>query len=272
MPSTSSTASLVVPTTTSAAVTNVESVASVTASAASKSQKSGSQTATASSLTNTGSGGGGSTSESLSSADASKLMSLGFQAPGTNAQDSSGGVWIGSGGAYTTQFTNNHDAGIVLIVWGPDASWVNAHTPLITVSLSGSGGSTQISFADQQVGAYSALYPDTPLINGQVSNTWAEYTFNSTGVVDVSRLVNGTGYDLEVAGPDCTSNMNSCVFKCDTGNTCTTGYTLTDCGGSSSQSGAQDGTDSTGADSGGCGWNGASSASFKATFGGLPGS
>lgn len=43
-----------------------------------------------------------------------------------------------------------------------------------------------------------------------------------------------------------------------------TGYKLVDC---ASQSGAQAGTDSTGADSGGCGWNGATTGSFKTTFG-----
>lgn len=160
---------------------------------------------------------------------------------------------------------NNFGDDIILVVWGPDASWVIAHTPLITLSLPAQG-STQISFAYQQVGAWSAVYPDTPLVSGQIANTWAEYTFNSSGVVDVSRLVNDTVYDVEIVGPSCTSNMDTCVFKCDSGNSCTTGYTLVNC---RSQSGSQDGTDNSGADSGGYGWNGAISASFKTTFGAL---
>jgi len=218
-------------------------------------------TATASQPSSTGSTGG--TSSGLTSDDAKKLASLGFQATGTNAKDSSGGVWIGSGGAYTSSFTNSYTSGIILVVWGPGACWVNAHTPLITVSLPPQG-STTISFAYQQSGAWSAVYPDTTLVNGQISNTWAEYTFTSSGVVDVSRLVNGNGHSLEVVGPSCTSNMSTCVFECNSGTTCMTGYKLVNCG---SQSGAQLGTDSNGADSGGCGWNGATSGSFKTTFG-----
>jgi len=216
---------------------------------------------TATQPSSTGSTGG--TSSALTPDDANRLTSLGFQATGTNAKDSSGGVWIGSGGAYTSTFTNSYTSGIVLVVWGPGAGWVNVHTPLITVSLPAQG-STAISFAYGQVGAWSAVYPDTALVMGQISNTWAEYTFNSSGVVDVSRLVNANGHSLEVVGPSCTSNMDQCVFKCDSGTTCMTGYKLVNC---ASQSGAQAGADSSGAASGGCGWNGATTGSFKTTFG-----
>lgn len=218
-------------------------------------------TATASQPSSTSTGGG--MSSSLTSDDANRLTSLGFQATGTNAKDSSGGVWIGSGGPYTSSFTNSYSSGIILVVWGPGASWVNAHTPLITVSLPPQR-STTISFAYQQSGAWSAVYPDTILVNGQISNTWAEFTFTSSGVVDISRLVNGNGRSLEVVGPSCTSNMSTCVFRCNSGTTCMTGYKLVGC---ASQSGAQVGTDSNGADSGGCGWNGATTGSFKTTFG-----
>ena len=219
------------------------------------------------SQTITATGSSQSESAQLTSADSDRLESLGFQAAGRNAQDSSAGVWIGAGGAYTNEFTNHYSADIILVVWGPSASWVNTHTPLITVSLTAQGGSSQISFAEQEVGAWAAVYPDTPLVNGQVANTWAEYTFTSSGVIDVSRLVNGTGYSMEVIGPQCTTNMDTCVFTCTAGSSCTTGFVLENCA-TGSQPGVQEGLYE-GTDSGGCGWNGARSASFKTSFGAL---
>ena len=66
-----------------------------------------------------------------------------------------------------------------------------------------------------------------------------------------------------------TSTIEIWVFKCATETNCNTGYVLDDYG---TQTGAQDGTDSEGARSGGCGWNGVITALFMATFGALRGS
>ena len=210
-----------------------------------------------------GSGGSTSTSARLTSHDSSKLASLGLSGTGINAADSSGGVWLGSDGPYTSEFTNSAGENIILVVWGPSASWVNAKTPLITISLP-QKAVTNVSFASGSVGAWSAIYGDTQLVNGQVSNTWAEYTMSESGVVDVSREVNMNGHTMSVVGPSCTADMDTCVFVCSSGTVCTTGYILQACE-PGSQPGAQNGKDSNGGDSGGCGGLG-SAAVLRTTF------
>jgi len=205
---------------------------------------------------------GSSTVASLLSADSSTLSALGCQL-GVNADSDNGGVWLGSDGTYTNEFTNAAGEDIILVVWGPDASWVNANKPLITVSLA-SGASTTVSFANGAIGAWSAVYSGTTMVNGQISETWGEYTFSEEGVVDVSREVNMSGHSMSIVGPECTTDMSTCVFVCSSGNTCLTGYELLDCA-AGSQAGAQYGTYG-GLPSGGCGGLG-SGASLKTTLG-----
>lgn len=90
------------------------------------------------------------------------------------------------------------------------------------------------------------------MVNGQISDTWGEGTFNAPySVVDVSREVNMQGRNMKIVGPQCTSDMNTCVFKCKTGNVCLTGYELVNCA-TGSQAGANFGWYD-GAASGGCG-------------------
>jgi hypothetical protein len=175
-----------------------------------------------------------------------------------------GGVWIGDQGPYTMDFINGASEDLILVIWGPDASWVNVQQPLITHTLPKSQSVT-ISFASGQSGAIAAIYEDTALVNGQVCNTWAEYSFEPEGVIDVSREVNMDGHSIEVVGPSCTTNMSTCVFQCPAGETsCEFGYELLNCA-PGSQAGAQYGLYD-GAPSGGCGWLGATTASFTATF------
>lgn len=204
-----------------------------------------------------------SSSTLLTSTDLEKIISLGLIAAGANAVSSAGGVWIGTDGPYTNEFSNGSGEDLILVIWGPAASWVNAQAPLITLTLA-NGESKTISFASGQSGAWSAIYSDTSLLNGQVSNTWGEYTFTPAGVVDVSREPNMDGHSMSIVGPDCTTDMTTCVFVCASGTTCLTDYELLDCA-AGSQSGAQYGTYG-GLPSGGCGWLGASSATFQTTL------
>lgn len=197
----------------------------------------------------------------------SKMLSLGVCQEGVNAVASNGATWIGKDGPYTMELINNSGEDLIIVAWGPSGSWVNVKQPEITISLA-SGSSNTISFADGFSGALSAIYSDTSLVNGQVSNTWIELTTTASGVVDISREVKMSGHTMSVVGPDCTTNMSTCVFVCeDDVDVCTTGYSLLNCA-AGSQSGAQSGYDvyGNGGASGGCGWNGASSASFTATF------
>ena len=200
-------------------------------------------------------------STALTSADASKLLStMAFTALGQNAAGNNGAVWLGDDGAYTNEVTNDSGEDLIFIQWGPMGSWVNAVAPLITVSLA-PGESTTISMANGQSGAFSAIYSDTQMLDGQVSNTWGEYTTTPEGVVDVSREPNMSGHNMTIVGPQCTTDMDTCVFLCSSGNVCMDGYILQDCA-PGSQPGAQYGTFG-GSPSGGCGWNGASSAALQ---------
>jgi len=164
--------------------------------------------------------------------------------PGSN------GVWLGDDGDYVNEVSNASDEPVILVVWGPDASWVNAAQPLVTLNIS-PGSSRNVSFATGTIGAYSAIYSDTTLVNGQISNTWGEFTFGPKGVVDVSMEVNMSGHPMSIQnGNTCVSDMEQCVFQCVTGNSCWLEYVLQNC---DSQTGANDGRDANGNPTGGCG-------------------
>jgi hypothetical protein len=201
------------------------------------------------------------TASALSSTSASRLAALGCQT-GINSFSNNGGVWIGSGGAYTNNFVNAAGEDLIIVVWGADASWVNAHQPLVTIDLP-AGASQIVSFASGSIGAWSAVYSDTTTYDGQIVNTWGEYTMGPYGVVDVSREVNMSGHPMSIVGPQCTTDMNTCVFVCLSGNSCLTNYELLNCA-AGSQPGAQYGTYG-GFPSGGCGGLG-DSAALTTTF------
>ncbi|MCJ1287636.1 hypothetical protein MMC26_006988 [Xylographa opegraphella] len=168
------------------------------------------------------------------------------------AQDvpGSGGVWLGDDGDYVNEFSNASNEPVILVVWGPAGSWINNVQPLITLNIS-PGSSRNVSFATGTSGAFSAIYSDTTLVNGQVYNTWGEYTHSLYGVVDVSMEVNMSGHPMSIHnGNECVTDMEQCVFQCVSGNSCWLEYVLQNC---ASQKGAQDGTDSFGKPSGGCG-------------------
>lgn len=201
----------------------------------------------------------------LFKADEQKLLNkLGFTSCGTNSHSSAGAdVWIGKDGPYTNEFCNHSGEDIILAVWGPDGSWVNAVAPLITISIP-KGASRTLSFSNTFSGAMAAIYEDTELVNGQVSNTWVEWTTGEYGTIDVSREVNMDGHNVSVVGPQCTTDMDTCVFVCPDGQTtCTYGYILKNCE-IGSQPGANYGTYA-GSPSGGCSGMG-DSAHITTTF------
>ena len=156
----------------------------------------------------------------------------------------------------------------MLVIWnsatGYDSSFlVNPAVPaaLVTASIA-SGDSLSVSFAPGVSGAFAAVYASsTRNWVGQINETWGEYTFNPTGVLDVSRLVNMFGHNMEIVVPTpeadysggCTSNMDDlCVFMCTDPSVTTcfdTGVELVGC---TSQPGAQSGN-LYGAPEGGCG-------------------
>lgn len=198
----------------------------------------------------------------LTDADAGRLSGMGIGAMGQNSYSNNGQAWLGQDGPYQNQFINNSGEDLILLVWGVAGSWVNAIQPTITASIA-NGQSLWVSFADGASGAWTAVYQDTQLVNGQASNTWGEFTFGQWGVVDVSREVNMAGHPMSIVGPTCTTDMNTCVFVCSEGNTCMYNYLLQNCE-NGSQPGANYGTYA-GSPSGGCGGMG-SSAILTTTF------
>ncbi|KAK7545280.1 hypothetical protein IWX49DRAFT_432328 [Phyllosticta citricarpa] len=189
----------------------------------------------------------------LAVADEAKIIAKGLVAIGENAVSSGSSlVWIGSDGKWTNTYHNQADEDCVLVVWGSAGSWVNAKAPLVTVSIP-AGENKTLSFADGASGAWAVMYEDTELVNGQISQTWGEYTFGEYGVVDVSREVNMQGHNMTIQTPNCVTDMETCVFVCKDPSSisCWLEYELKNCE-NGSQEGANKGTYA-GADSGGCG-------------------
>jgi hypothetical protein len=196
----------------------------------------------------------------LTDASSSFLSALGVKSAVSN-----GVGWVGTDGPWTVDFFNKAGIDVILLVWGPTASWVNANSPSVLVTLP-AGGSTTVSFNNGASGAFSALYPDTDLRMGQVNNTWGEFTFGSGGVLDVSREINMSGHDMTIETPTgCVSDKNTCVFVClpDGGNSCWQTYQLN----KSSDPNCIKGYDpAMGGDSGGCSVGQASSGKVTVTF------
>lgn len=158
--------------------------------------------------------------------------------------------WLGDSGVYTNEFFNNGTDDLFLVIWGVAGSWVNVIQPHITVAIP-ANQSQVVSFPFGSSGAWAALYPDTKLVNGQISETWGEFTFNEWSTVDVSREVNMNGRNMRIVTPQCTTDMETCVFVCPDGETtCMTNYQLLNCT-IGSQPGANYGN-SFGMPSGGC--------------------
>lgn len=184
--------------------------------------------------------------------DVNLLSALGALT-GVNSYTPTSNVWIGSDGAYTTDFTNDSGNDLVLVCWGPSGSWINAVQPLVTTSIA-NGASQVLSFAEGASGACSAVYPGTTMVNGQLSNTWYEFTFsNPWSTVDVSRLVNMNGNPMTVTtAGGCVADMSQCVFTCTDGaSTCWQNYQLLNCNASNGGGTGQDASLG-GAASGGC--------------------
>ncbi|KAH8896446.1 hypothetical protein GQ53DRAFT_15808 [Thozetella sp. PMI_491] len=164
----------------------------------------------------------------LTVVDCNYLVKIGAQV-GTNSRSNNGQAWIGEGGPSTIHVTNtnaNPAAPIILVVWGPSGSWINAVKPLVTYSLTNVGDSVTISLGEGFSGAMAGIYDHlTYLVDGQVFNTWAEFTTQGNGkvgTIDVSRLPNMGGNPMELwtPGAACHASMTECAYVCISGNRC----------------------------------------------------
>lgn len=196
----------------------------------------------------------------VSDVHAKLLKKIGVASAGINAfgiaaaETLSSPVWVGEDGKYTNTFRNNHTEPIIVVVWGPWASWVNVKVPLLTLSLEPNETET-ISMKSGFSGGWAGVYNDTNLIDGQVNNTWGEITTGPWGAYDVSREPNMKGRGMSIKGPRCVSDMKRCVFVCKNADRCTHDYDLLNCE-PGSQAETQYGIHE-GAPSGGCGGMGA---------------
>jgi hypothetical protein len=153
---------------------------------------------------------------------------------GKNDQSNNGGIWIGNDSKWKAEFTNEHDDDAVLYCWKADGysgMIIKDNTPDISVGIK-SGQSVEISFAENVPAACAPVFADTKLaMFGGVDNTWWEVTFGQYGAFDVSRNVNMKGNTINSKGSKCTSDMETCVFKCKDSSlaSCETGYDLYNC-------------------------------------------
>lgn len=172
---------------------------------------------------------------------------------GANAKASSSGyeAWIGTDGSYTAEFVNKSGEDFILVIWESTKSWIGVDAPLITYPLSDKQ-TLYVSFTQPTSGAWAAIYSDTTLVQGQISETWGEFTFDDKhSTVDVSREVNMQARGMSIETEGCISNMTTCVFQCtDDAASCWYDYELVNCA-TGSQTGAEYGMYA-GAASGGC--------------------
>jgi hypothetical protein len=136
---------------------------------------------------------------------------------GKNDKSNNGGIWVGNDSDWKAKFVNEHAEDAVLYCWKADGFTgmiVKDNTPEISVGLK-SGESVEISFAANVPSACAPVFSDTKLaMFGGLDQTWWEVTFGDYGAFDVSRNVNMKGNNISSSGSKCTSDMDTCVFKC----------------------------------------------------------
>lgn len=172
--------------------------------------------------------------------------------------------WIGAtttGNAVTNTVVNNAGKDGYWMCWGAGASWVNVKAPTLAVKVP-AGQNVTVSHAKPQdgssnTGACGMAFADTKLVNGQLSQSWMEFTFGSgqwsSSTYDLSMEVNMNGHNMTIAGDKCTSDLTRCSFHCVNGaDSCMDAgsYDLINCA-KGSQEGANIGSYA-GAVSGGC--------------------
>ncbi|OAA76698.1 hypothetical protein LEL_06382 [Akanthomyces lecanii RCEF 1005] len=165
----------------------------------------------------------------LSREDCQHMSNIGFGSMGKNENHDNGAIWVGNNGKTTATYRNSATEGgaasIIVVVWLQTdyvSSFVNVRQPYITWSLPNPGDTVTISFAQNIAGAFAALnHRITILKDGQVFNTWGEFSTGPYATVDVSREPNMGGNRMEIqTSGGCHANMDKCVFKCHNGNRC----------------------------------------------------
>lgn len=166
---------------------------------------------------------------------------------GVNSKSNNGGIWIGNDSPWQAEFTNDANEDTVLYCWkanGFSGMSINANVPDVSVGLK-PGQKVNLSFAAKVPAACAPAYSGTNLaMFGGLDQTWFEVTFGDYGAFDISRNVNMQGNAITAKGSKCTSDMNTCVFKCkdDSVRSCEKGtdYDLFGCGAGTGGGGGYD--------------------------------
>jgi hypothetical protein len=136
---------------------------------------------------------------------------------GKNDKQNNGGIWIGGDSDWKAEFINDKNEDAVVWCWkanGFSGMSINVNVPEVSVGIK-PGQSVQVSFAPNVPAACAPAFSDTKLaMFGGLDNTWWEVTFGEWGAFDVSRNVNMKGNNISAKGSKCTSDMETCVFKC----------------------------------------------------------
>lgn len=105
---------------------------------------------------------------------------------------------------------------------GYASSFVTAHAPKLTISIP-YGSSVTVSMANGVTGAFTAIYRRVTAVspNGQVFNTWGEFTTGNYATINVSRLPNMGGNQFAIrVSTGCVADNAHCAYICKSGNTC----------------------------------------------------
>jgi hypothetical protein len=129
-------------------------------------------------------------------------------------------LWEGKNGRFRLHMKNNSPSRIVVKYWVGGAGFLNGYNPQPTVfeRTMDPQAYVVVSTADhlEHVG-FSAIYPDTRF-EGQIYNTWGEFSVTDTSVINVSREPWMKGHRLEIKTPTgCIANMDRCAFVCTNG-------------------------------------------------------
>lgn len=182
------------------------------------------------------------TNDILSGLD-SFIKKLGISKVGVNSKTENGGIWLGNSSPWTAEFTNTGGDDLKLFCWeakGFSGMSLNVQQPAISINLA-PGASQNISFAADVPSACAPAGSSTELANfGGIKNTWFEITCGQFGAFDISRNVWMEGTSISAQGSKCLSDMENCVFKCNSGDSCEKGYDLYNCDASSGGGGGYD--------------------------------
>ena len=176
----------------------------------------------------------GDTTSDYTSGLAEMAKKLDFKV-GKNDKSSNGGIWIGDDSQWKAEFVNGANEDALIYCWrsaGFTGMCVQSNAPDVSVLLK-PGKKVTLSFAPGVGTACAPAFGNTKVSSfGGIDNTWFEATFvDQYGTFDISREVNMQGRTISAKGSKCTSDMETCVFKCADANakSCEKGYKLLNC-------------------------------------------